>query len=55
MSSNVGEDEMPPQSIWHSPKKCYQWVKDRRKERYDGKGSSGGFLEFKDTEVETKK
>jgi hypothetical protein len=52
MMENVTDEEMPPKSIWHSPKKCVQWVKDRRDDRTSKKDGSGGFLEFKETEVE---
>lgn len=57
MTNNVSEDEMPPKSLWHSPRKCVEWIKARRDEKYpkDGRKSSGGFLEFKENEVETSK
>ena len=51
MLNNVPKEQMPPESLWHSPQKCLQWIEDHP---LGGKNNSGGFLEFKDTEVETK-
>jgi hypothetical protein len=49
MVENLPEEQLPPESLWHSPQKCAQWIKDHP---LGGKQNSGGFLEFKDTEVE---
>lgn len=49
MIENVPKDQMPPESIWHSPLKCKKWIDDHP---LGGKKDSGGFLEFKETEVE---
>ena len=51
MLENVPEDAMPPESLWHSPQKCKAWIDEHMSL---DKKKSGGFLEFKDTEIETK-
>jgi len=47
---NLSEEMLPPHSIWHSARKCAQWIKDHQ----PGKNTGTGMLEFSDREVERK-
>lgn len=41
----------PPKSIWHSVKKCTDFV-EKNLNPGDKKNSDGGYLEFSDKEIE---
>jgi hypothetical protein len=45
---NLTEEMMPPQSIWHSARKCHNWIKAHQ----PGNKEGSGMLEFSDREVE---
>jgi hypothetical protein len=49
---NYGEDQKPPKSIWHSPKKCDKWIKDHDPFKKDGKGGSNTMMDILDSERE---
>jgi hypothetical protein len=48
------DDVMPPKEIWHSAKKCGEWIEARYKDRSEGKNTSGGKIDinFEDWETE---
>lgn len=48
---NLTEDQQPPKSIWHSQKKCADFIERAMKVNTKGTGASQ-FLEFADKELE---
>jgi hypothetical protein len=46
--SNLTEEQRPPKSIWHSRKKCADWID----EHMPGRESAGGNITFNPNEIE---
>jgi hypothetical protein len=48
---HLGEEQRPPKSIWHSPKKCDKWIEDHDPYKKDKQGG-GSALDIDDWERE---
>lgn len=50
--AHYGDEQRPPKSIWHSIKKCDQWIKDHNPFEKDKPKGNEAQLEFADWERE---
>ena len=49
---HYGEEQRPPKSIWHSPKKCHEWIETHDPFKKENQGGRGTSIDILDSERE---